>query len=98
MLFNPVKDLFKQFENRDRAVNVLREFENEKFFDLAAPPEKDSILCQILSSKLFYIVFQHNLFFNIFKGFFKWFDNLKKSVNVLRDSESERSFNLAALR
>ena len=48
LLFNLLKDLLKQFENIDRAVNVLGEFENEEFFDLR---KKNSIFCQILSSK-----------------------------------------------
>ena len=53
--------------------------------------------CQILSSRNS-IVFRHKLFFNLVEDLFKWFGNLERKVNVLRESENEKVFDLAALK
>ena len=54
--------------------------------------------CQILRSKACYIVFQHQLLFNLVKDFFKRIDGLGRSVIVRVQSEGEKVFDLDGIR
>ena len=98
LLFNLVEELFKWIEGLRRSVTVRVQSEGERVFDLGAIRKKYSIRCQIWRSKTRYIVFQHKLLFNLVKDSFKWFEGLRRSVNVRLQSEGERIFDLGLIR
>ena len=97
VVFNLVKDLFKWLEGLRRSVTVRVQSEGERIFDLGAIRKKYSIRCQISRSNR-YIVFQHNLLFNLVKDLFKWIEGLRRSVTVRVQSDGERIFDLGAIR
>ena len=98
LLFNLVKDLFKWIEDLGRSVTARVQSEMERSFDRGCIRKKHSIRCQILRSKTRYIVFQHNLLFNLVQDLFKWIEVLGKSVTVRVQSERERIFRLGSMR
>ena len=98
LLFNLVKDLFKWTEGLRRSVTVRVQSEGERIFDLGDIRKKHSIRCQIWRSKTRYIVFQHNVDFNLVKDLFKWLEGLRRSVTVRLQSEGERIFDRGAIR
>ena len=57
-----------------------------------------SIRCQISHSKTRYIVFQHELLFNLVKDLFKWIESLGRSVTVWVQSEREGISDLDGIR
>ena len=48
--------------------------------------------------KTLYLLFQHNLFFDLVKVLFKKFQGLWRSVKIRKECESENVFDLAGLR
>ena len=98
LLFNLVKDLFKWIQCLGRSVTVRVRSERERIFDLGCMRKKYLIRCQISRSKTRYIVFQHNLLFNLVKDLFKWIEGLGRSVTVRVRSERERIFDLECIR
>ena len=97
LLFYLVKDIFKWIGGPGRSVTVQLQYEMERIFDLGCIRKKYSILCQISRSKTRYIVFQHNLHFNLVKDFFKSIEGLVRSVTVRVHSEKERIFDLGGI-
>ena len=89
-LFNLVKDLFKWLEGLRRSVTVRVQSEGDRILDIGAIRKKYSIRCQILRSKTRYIVFQHNLVFNLVKDLFKWIEGLGRSVTTRVESEGRK--------
>ena len=98
LLFNLVKNLFKRIESLGRSVNVRVQSDRERIFELGCIRKKYSIRCQILHSKTRYIVFQHNLLFNLVKDLFKWIESLGRSVTARVQSERERILELGCIR
>ena len=98
LLLNLVKDLFKWIVGLGRSVTVRVQSEREKNFDLWCIRKKYSIRCQISRSKTRYIVFQHELLFNLVNDLFKWVEGLRRSVTVRVQSERERIFDLDSIR
>ena len=98
LLFNLVKDLFKWIEGLGRSVTERVGSERERIFDLGCIRKKYSIRCQISRSKIRYIVFQHELLFNLIKDLFKWIEGLGRSVTVRVRSEREGIFDLGCIR
>ena len=98
LVFNLVKDFFKWIEGLRRSVSVWVQSDRERVFDLGGIRKKYSIHCQISRSKTSYIVFQHKLVFNLVKDLFKWFEGLRRSVNVQVQSDRERIFDLGDIR
>ena len=98
LLFNLVKDLFKRIEGLGRSVTVREQYERERIFDLDGIRKNYSVSCQISLSKTRYIVFQHNLLFNLVKDLFKTIEDLGRCVTARVQSERERIFNLGCIR
>ena len=98
LLFKLVKDLFKWTQSLEKSVTARLQSEMERIFELGCIRKKYSIRCQILHSKTRYIVFQHNLLFNLVKNLFKWIEGLGRSVTARVDSERERIFDLGGIR
>ena len=98
LLFNLVKDLFKWIEDLWSSVTVRAQSDRKRIFDLGGIRKKYSICCQISRSKTSYIVFQHNLVFNLVKDLFKWIEGLRRSVTVWVQSDRERIFDLGGIR
>ena len=98
MLFNLVKDLFKWIEGLRRNVTARVQSERRIIFDLDGIQKKYSIHCQISHSKTRYVVFQHNLLFNLVKELFKWIEGLGRSVTAQVQSERERIFDLDSIK
>ena len=97
-LFNLVKDLFKWIEGQGRSVTVRVQSEGERIFDLVGIRQKYLIRCQISRSKTRYIVFQHKSLFKLVKDFFKWIEDLVRSVSVRVQFEEEKIFDLGGMR
>ena len=98
LVFSLVKDLFKWIEGLRRNVTVRVQSKRERIFDLGAIRKKYSIRCQNSRSKTRYIVFQHELVFNLVKDLFKWIEGLRRRFTVRVQSEGERIFDLGAIR
>ena len=98
MLFNLVKDLIKWIEGLRRNVTARVQSERRIIFDLDGIQKKYSIHCQISHSKTRYVVFQHNLLFNLVKDLFKWIEGLGRSVTARVQSERERIFDLDSIK
>ena len=98
LLFNLVKDLYKWIEILGRSVIARVQSERERIFDRGCIRKNYSIRCQISRSKTRYIVFQHELLFNLVKVLFKWIEGLGRSVTHRVQSEREKVFDLGGIR
>ena len=98
LLFNLVKDLFKWIESLGRSVTARVQSERERIFALGCIRKKYSIRGQILHSKTRYIVFQHQLLFNLVKDLFKWIEGLGRSVTARVQSERKIIFDLDGIK
>ena len=97
MILSIVKDWFIRFEGLRRSVTVPVGSERGLIVDLACLRKKNSIRCQISSSKTILVRF-HKVIFILVKDWFMRFEGLRRSVTVLVGSERGLIVDLACLR